>query len=61
MAYLQELRVDLELGDGPALLGGCLSALLHPPEQVVDGARNDALLVVSDVDVEAGSHGVRLT
>lgn len=58
--HLQELRVDLELRHRLALLGGGLSALLDPPEQVVDGAGNDTRLVLSDVDVEARSHGVRL-
>lgn len=59
--HLQELRVDLELGDRPALLGGGLSPLLDASEQVVDGSGNDTELVVSDVDVEARPHGVRLT
>lgn len=58
--HLQELCVDLELGNRPALLGGSLSALLDASEQVVDGAGNDTQLVLSDVDIEAGSHGVRL-
>lgn len=58
--HLQELRVDLELGDRPALLGGGLSPLLNPSEQVVDGSGNDTELVVSDVDVEACPHGVCL-
>lgn len=58
--HLQELCVDLELRNRPALLGGGLSPLLDPSEQVVDSPRNDTQLVVSDVDVEAGSHGVGL-
>lgn len=58
--HLQELCVDLELRNRPALLGGSLSALLDPSEQVVDGPGNDTQLVLSDVDVEAGSHGVGL-
>ena len=58
--HLQELCVDLELRNRLALLGGSLYALLDPPEQVVDGAGNDTELFLSDVDVEAGSHGVGL-
>ena len=58
--HLQELCVDLELRHRLALLGGTLYALLDPPEQVVDGAGNDTELFLSDVDVEAGSHGVGL-
>lgn len=61
LLHLQELCVDLELGNRPALLGGSLSALLDPSEQVVDGTRNDTQLVLLDADVEAGSHGVRLS
>lgn len=58
--HLQELCVDLEFRDRPALLCGSLSALLHPSEQVVDSAGNDSQLILSDGDVEAGSHGVSL-
>lgn len=58
--HLQELCIDLELRNRPALLGGSPSPLLDPSEQVVDGPRNDSQLIVSDVDVEAGSHGVGL-
>lgn len=58
--HLQELCINLELGDRPALLRGSLSALLDSPEQVVDGAGNYTQLIVSDVDVKAGSHRVGL-
>lgn len=58
--HLQELCIDLELRNRPALLCGSLSPLLNPSEQVVDGPGNDAQLFLSDVDVEAGSHGVGL-
>lgn len=58
--HLQELCVDLELRNWPALLSGSLSALLNASKQVVDGPGNDTQLVLSDVDVEAGSHGVGL-
>lgn len=58
--HLQELCIDLELGDRPALLRGSLSTLLDSPEQVVDGAGNYTQLIVSDVDVKAGSHRVGL-
>lgn len=59
--YLQELCVDLKLRNGPALLGGGPSARLDPSEQVVDGPGDDAQLLLADVDVEAGPHGVRLS
>lgn len=58
--HLQELCIDLELRNRPALLGGGLSALLDSSEQVVHGPGNDAQLILSDVDIEASSHGVRL-
>lgn len=58
--HLQELCINLELGDRPALLRGSLSALLDSPEQVVDSAGNYTQLIVSDVDVKAGSHSVGL-
>lgn len=58
--HLQELCVDLELRDRPALLGGGLSALLDPPEQVVDSPGNDTRLILTDVNIEASSHGVGL-
>lgn len=58
--HLQELRVDLELGHRPALLGGRLPPFLDAPEQVVDSAGDDPELVSSDVHVEARAHGVSL-
>ncbi len=60
LTHLQELCVDLELWNRPALLRGGLSALLDPTEQVVDGPGNDTQLVLPDVDIEARSHGVGL-
>lgn len=59
-SYLQELGVDLELGGGAALLLGGLPALLDALEEVVDGSRDDAQLLVQDVDVKARPHGVGL-
>lgn len=59
-SYLQELGVDLELGGGAALLLGGLPSLLDALEQVVDGSRDDAQVLVGDVEVEARPHGVRL-
>lgn len=58
--HLQELCIDLEFRNRPALLSGGLSALFDSSEQVVHGPGNDAQLVLSDVDIEASSHGVRL-
>lgn len=58
--HLQELCIDLELRNRPALLCGSLSPLLYPLKQVIDGPGNDTQLVLSDVDVEASSHGVGL-
>lgn len=58
--HLQELGINLELGDRPALLRGSLSALLDSLEQVVDSTGNYAQLIVADVDVKAGSHSVGL-
>lgn len=59
-SYLQELGIDLELGGGAALILGGLPALLDALEEVVDGSRDDAQLLVQDVDVEARPHGVGL-
>lgn len=58
--HLQELRVDLELGHWPALLGGRLPPFLDAPEQVVDSPWDDPKLVPSDVNVKARAHGVSL-
>lgn len=58
--YLQELGVDLELRYGPSLLLGGLPALLDALEEVVDGAGDDAQLLVWNVDVKARPHGVGL-
>ena len=58
--YLEELCVDLELGDGAALLLRRLPPLLDASEEVVHGAGDDAQLLLRDVHVEARPHGVRL-
>lgn len=58
--HLQELCIDLELRNWPALLSGSLSAVLDASKQVVDGPGDDTQLVLSTIDVEAGSHGVGL-
>jgi len=58
--YLEELGVDLELGGGASLLLGGLAPLLDALVEVVDGTRDDAQLLLADVDVEARAHGVGL-
>lgn len=58
--HLQELRIDLELGHRPALLGGRLLPFLDAPEQVIDCPGDDPKLIASDVNVKARAHRVSL-
>lgn len=58
--HLQELGADFELGHRHALTLRRPLALLDAAEEVADGSRDDALLILGDVHVEAGAHGVCL-
>lgn len=58
--YLQELGADFELGPGHPLLLCPPLALSDAPEEVRDGPRDDALLLLRHRHVETGAHSVRL-
>lgn len=58
--HLKELSVDLELGYGAALLLSSLTTLLDALEEMVDGSRDDAQLLICDVNVKASPHRVGL-
>lgn len=60
VTHLQELGADFELGCCHALTLRCPLALLDTTEEVADGSRDDALLILRDVHVKAGAHGVCL-
>ena len=61
IAHLQELGADFELRCCHPLALRRQLALLDAAEEVADGPRDDALLILRDAHVEAGAHGVRLT
>lgn len=58
--YLQELGADFELGPSHPLLLCPPLALSDAPEEVRDGPRDDALLLLRHRHVETGAHSVRL-
>lgn len=60
VTHLQELGADFELGCCHALTLRRPLALLDAAEEVADGPRDDALLILRDVHVEASAHGVGL-
>ena len=61
VTYLHELGVDLEVGRRLVLLEGGAAALLDAREEMVDGAGDDARLLLRHVQVEPRPHRVRLT
>ena len=60
IAHLEELGADFELGRLAAGLLGTIPAVLDSLKQLVNSPRDDALLLLAQVHIEARPHGVGL-